>query len=146
MPPALDWPSDMGEPLPAPCVGLARRAMASFPTETGLGWDRLHPRAFLRLTNQAIAALLRIFILAELLGAWPDAIGVVIIALLPKPLGGFRPIGLFLTLVSTFVRIRLPVALAWQASNERGYFYAWPAREHRLQRGRSRRGLRWARC
>ena len=128
VPPVLDWPSDLGEALPPPCVTMARRAMATFPVETGLGWDRLHPRALLRLSDQAIIALLRIFILAELLGEWPEAVGVVVIAMLAKPQGGFRPIGLFPTLVRVWMRLRLPVAQAWQAANERGYFYAGPAK------------------
>ena len=125
-PPVLDWPHDMGVPMPVPCVQAAKRAMATFPAETGLGWDRLHPRALLRLSDQAIVALLRIFILAELLGEWPRAIGVVVIVLLPKPQGGYRPIGLFPTLVRLWMRVRLPVAQAWQAANERAYFYAGP--------------------
>ena len=126
VPPVLDWPMDMGTPLPVPCVDAARRAMATFPVDTGLGWDRLHPRALLRLSEQAVVALLRIFILAELIGEWPAATGVVVIALLQKPQGGFRPIGLFPTLVRLWMRVRLPVAQAWQAANERAYFYAGP--------------------
>ena len=66
--------------------------------------------------------------LAELMGVWPAAIGEVIIALLPKSDGGKRPIGLFPSLVRLWMRMRLPVAQAWQRSHERPYFYAGPAK------------------
>ena len=127
-PPLLVWPAALGEPLPVPCVDAAMAACKTFPAGTGLGWDRLHPRALLRCSREAITALLRLFILAELLGEWPTAIGVVIIALLPKPDGGRRPIGLFPSLVRLWMRIRLPVAQAWQRDHERPYFYAGPAK------------------
>ena len=52
-------------------------------------------------------------------GEWAEIIGVVIICLLPKPDGGFRPIGLLPTLVSVWTRARLDVARAWMNANER---------------------------
>ena len=122
------WPDALGEPLPQLCIDAAVRECLKFPSATGLGWDRLHPRALARCSRAALAALLRIFMLAEVLGRWPETIGVIIIALLPKPDGGRRPIGLFPSLVRLWMRLRLPVAQAWQSSHERPYFYAGPAK------------------
>ena len=127
-PPIPIWPESLGQPLPPLCVDEALRACATFPAGTGLGWERLHPRALLRCSREAIVALLRLFMLAELLGRWPATMGIVIIALLPKPDGGRRPIGLFPALVRLWMRIRLPVAQAWQAAHDRPYFYAGPAK------------------
>ena len=127
-PPLPTWPATMGATMPLPCVELVRRACASFPAATGLGWDRFHPRALLRCSDAAIEALIRIFMLAEFLGKWPDAVGVVIMALIPKTDGGRRPIGLFPTLVRIWMRVRLPVAQEWQRAHERPYFYAGPTK------------------
>ena len=127
-PPALLWPTILGEPLPELCVTAALYACAAFPSDTGLGWDNLHPRALRRVSAAAIAALLRIFVLAELLGRWPEMIGIVVIALLPKVGGGNRPIGLCPSLIRLWMRMRLPVAQAWQSANDRPYFFAGEAK------------------
>jgi hypothetical protein len=89
----------MGEKLPAPSVADFRRACAAFPCGVGLGWDKRNPRAFLRLSHEALAALLRVLVLAEIIGAWPSCIGCLLVVLLPKPDGGLRPIGLLPTIV-----------------------------------------------
>jgi hypothetical protein len=83
-PPLPFLPNVLGSPLLVPCVDAVRRACASFPAGTGLGWDHLRPRALLRCSREALIALLRILILAELLGQWPSSFGVFIIALVPK--------------------------------------------------------------
>ena len=64
------------------------------PPGPTLGSDRYHPRNLLRLAPDLLEALLQIFVLCELLGAWPSVITDVLIALLPKPAGGLRPIGI----------------------------------------------------
>ena len=127
-PPALLWPAILGEPLPELCVTAALYARAAFPSDTGLGWDNLHPRALRRVSAAAIAAFLRIFMLAELLGRWPEMIGIAVIALLPKVGGGSRPIGLCPSLMRLWMRMRLPVAQAWQSANDRPYFFAGEAK------------------
>ena len=127
-PPAPVWPAMMGETLPALCVTAAMHACAAFPSDTGLGWDNLHPRALRRVSVAAIIALLRIFMMAEILGRWPEMIGIIIIALLPKPGGGNRPIGLCPSLIRLWMRMRLPVAQAWQSANDRPYFFAGEAK------------------
>ena len=77
--------------LPAAIVAAA----TSFPVGTGLGADNISPRAIARLSAAAILALTTLFMCFERLGDWCDALNLVLIVLLPKADGGFRPIGLF---------------------------------------------------
>ena len=48
--------------------------------------------------------------------------------LLPKPDGGRRPIGFCQSILGLWMRVRLQVAQAWQAQNERPYFFAGPSK------------------
>ena len=77
----------------------------------------------------AVLALVRIFIIIEALGQWPDTIGLVVVSSIPKTDGGRRPIGLLPSLVRLWMRIRLDVAKAWQLANERDFFYAGPLKD-----------------
>ena len=47
-------------------------------------------------------------------GRWPDDINPVVIVLLAKADGGYRPIGLFPTLVRLWMRIRTATARTWE--------------------------------
>ena len=60
------------------------RACESFPLNTGLGGDNISPRAFLRLSAEAIEALAVLFMMFESLGTWADVLELVMIVLLPK--------------------------------------------------------------
>ena len=126
-PPFMSWPDaeGMGE-LQHMAVDMVRKAAYTFPITTGLGWDKLHPRALLRLPDSALEALVRIFLIVELLGDWPEAIGIILVVLIPKPDGGRRPIGLLPSLIRLWMRIRLDVISNWQGDHERDYFYAGP--------------------
>ena len=100
LPAVLPWPDLSAQaPLPAISVDIACSAACTFPPGTGLGWDKLHPRAISRCHDEAILALIRILVLAELLGQWPGTIGIILICLIPKPDGGRRPIGLLPSVV-----------------------------------------------
>ncbi len=76
---------------------------------------------FSRSLRKLLAAILN---LAEALGQWPSATAAVLITLLAKPDGGFRPIGLFPMIVRIWTRARRAVATAWENRNARPYFYA----------------------
>ena len=103
---------------PAPLVLWAfDHATASFPVATGLGADNVSPRALLRLPDALRLVLLRILMLAERLGQWPQALNLVLIVLLAKADGGLRPIGLFPTLVRVWMRARSAAARAWEAAH-----------------------------
>ena len=58
----------------------------------GLWWDHLHPNAITRLSDDLINMLIKVMLLCEADGDWPRAIALVMIALLPKTDGLFRPI------------------------------------------------------
>ncbi len=105
-----------------------RRVLASFPGDTALGWDSLHPRAILRLGDHALVALLRILLVAEFLGEWPAAVAMIVIVLLPKPDGGRRPIGLLPFLPRVWMRARREIVFSWELEHDRPYLYAGPAK------------------
>ena len=93
----LQWPDDMGEGLPELIVEELLEASGTFPTETGLGWDQWHPRVTERLAYSTMLLLVAIILECERTGEWPTGVALVLIALLPKPDGGYRPIGLLLS-------------------------------------------------
>ena len=89
----LEWPNDTATLEPISLCQF-REALFTFPTGTGLGWDGIHPRALLRLPDDMLLQWLAFYLKCEREGKWPAAVGVVVVVLLPKPDGGFRPIGL----------------------------------------------------
>ena len=98
----LPWPTGIvhaGTPLPSMTIDIVRTADCTFSVGTGLGWDKLHPRALVRCSDVALKALVRLFVLAALLGRWLRFVGFVVVGLIPKPDGGRRPIGLLPSLV-----------------------------------------------
>jgi hypothetical protein len=103
--------------LPLLAVYAMRAAALTFPAGTGLGGDNVSPRALARLSDEALAALACILAAAEALGAWGQAVSLVLIVLLPKPDGGLRPIGLFPTIIRLWMRARTVHARAWEAAH-----------------------------
>ena len=126
--PECDWPQDLGPLPPMLELDAFKRAMSTFPAHLGLGWDGIHPRALLRLDDVVLLALLRILFLCECSGQWPCFTSMVIIALLPKPAGGLRPIGLFPWLPKVWAKARRNLALEWENRVTRPYLYAGPGR------------------
>ena len=49
----LVWPHET-EPLPPITIKLFKAALFTFANGTGLGWDGVHPRAFLRLLDEIL--------------------------------------------------------------------------------------------
>ena len=80
----LKWPAESlisnQAPLPNLTIMMMVKAAHTFSAGTGLGWDKLHPRAVCRCSDEAILALIRIFILCELIGEWPATIGIILIS------------------------------------------------------------------
>ena len=129
--PVLEWPPDLKDELvrlPRLHISAFRRALASFPDATGLGWDDLHPKALLRLDDTMLAALLRILFLCECRGTWPASTAIAIVALIPKTDGGRRPIGLLPLLPRIWMRARHDVIRDWERANDRDYLYAGPSK------------------
>ena len=103
-------------------------AASTFSNHTGLGWDRLHPKSIARLSETLVVMLIKVILMCEEDGCWPKSVALVIIALLPKTEGGFRPIGLKPFLPRIWGRVRRRLAKAWEAANPRAYLYAGKAK------------------
>ena len=104
------------------------RASRAFKDTTGVGTDSLHPRSYghgSRRAAEGIAALL-MRVEAEL--AWPQSIAVIHYVMVPKPSGdGERPVGILLSLVRIWERIRLPRVprvRRWMEEQRRSYDWA----------------------
>ena len=93
----VQWPDDMGEELLDIIDDCLCEAACTFPDEIGLGWDRWHPKVVCRLSLQLRQLLIMILLECERTGCWSAGVGLVLIALLEKSEGGFRPIGLLPT-------------------------------------------------
>ena len=122
--PPCQWPADLGPLPPMLELELLRQVLTTFPDGLGLGWDSIHPRSLLRLSDQVLMALLRLLFLYEATGEWPGLTTAVIVALLPKTSPGLRPIGLFPWLPKIWTRVRRQEATRWEIANDRPYLYA----------------------
>eukprot|EP00959_Pyramimonas_sp_CCMP1952_P348372 7297529-Pyramimonas_sp.AAC.1 len=60
----------------------------------------------------------------ESVGVLPRQVPAVLIALLSKPAGGFRPIGVFCSWHRVWGRLRRPHALDWERQRPRRYWAA----------------------
>ena len=58
------------------------------------------------------------FVAFEKHGDWPETLDLVLIVLLPKGEGGYRPIGLFPTPIRIWFRARLIIVKVWEKQNE----------------------------
>ena len=87
----VQWPVDLGELPQAVVASAVVNAAVTFPVDTGLGWDGLHPRALVRLSDATFKWLAAVMHQAEVSGNWDAAVHLIIIVLLPKPDGGRRP-------------------------------------------------------
>ena len=61
----LIWPSDMRDELAQILREELIEASDTFPNHTGLGWDRLHPKAIGRLANETVDLLVRVLLIRE---------------------------------------------------------------------------------
>ena len=111
----VQWPDDLGEELPGIIADGICEAANTFPDETGLGWDRWHPKVVCRLSPQLVQLLGMILMECESTGCWSAGVGLVLIALLEKSDGGFRPIGLLPTKPRLWMRTRRILAKQWEA-------------------------------
>ena len=114
----LEWPEHIGESPPALWVEAVLDAAMTFPADTGLGWDGIHPRCLHRVSRELIEWLVLILRQAEATGEWQAAVELVIIVLLPKPDGGFRPIGLLPFLPRLWMRVRKEACVKWGRPNQ----------------------------
>ncbi len=79
-----------------PRIGAARlrEVATSFAHKTAQTYDGFHPRLLAALSDDALEVLATLLQAVEVAGRWPRQISLVVAALLPKPKGGFRPVGI----------------------------------------------------
>ena len=116
----LDW-QPMSCLPPVSCEKL-RAISSSFSPHSAISVDGFHMKHYRLLSDDGVMALSRLFSLMETLGALPGQVKTVMVLLLGKPKGGFRPIGLFASFYRLWARARRPFAEEWEAKNWRGYF------------------------
>ncbi len=101
-----------------------RAAAGGFSVGTAATYDGFHPRHFFLLSDAALDSLAAILEMVEILGAWPSQVDLVVMPLLPKPRGGYRPIGLLPGIYRLWAKARRAEADRWEAANPRSYFAA----------------------
>ena len=116
----LAWP-DESDALPPMSLERFKCTLFSFAAGTGLGWDGVHPRALLRLGDPTLRRWMACMFKCERLGVWPQQVGVVVIVLLPKGDGTFRPIGLLPHMPRIWMRARRGEAKQWEISCDRKF-------------------------
>ena len=120
------WEHD--EPPPMLVLEKFKMALATFPNNTGLGWDNCHPKALLRLRDKMLMLVIGLLQRCERESRWPECVKLVIIVLLPKPDGGRRSIGLLPLLPRIWMRARNEVVRKWERRNEYSWMYAGEGR------------------
>ena len=119
--PVLSWPPVPR--IPEPSVKRFRAAVRRFPFKTGLGTDNLHPRWLDELSDQTVAAIIRLLWRAEGEGKVPEAVAYIVIHLIPKRGGGRRPIGIAAGLFRGWAKCRREEVQQWETTIEREYWW-----------------------
>ena len=73
----------MGDAPPDLWSDAVLEAAMTFPVDTGLGWDGIHPRCLNRLSKELLDWLVLILRQAERSGRWQEAVQLIIIVLRP---------------------------------------------------------------
>ncbi len=114
------WP-DRSE-LPRLDARGLRDAATSFQWRTTQTYDGFHPRQLGNLPDAALETLADILQAVEVSGIWPPQVAMVITALLPKPKGGLRPIGILPGVYRLWAKARRVLADEWEAAHQRPFF------------------------
>ena len=118
------WPEDIGCMPEVLLNDSIVQAALTFPKGTGLGWDGVHPRVLTRVSPFLLRWIARVMAHCEKTGRWHKQVNVVIIVLLPKGDGTYRPIGLLPWLPRLWMRARRIFATAWERANDKSWIYA----------------------
>ncbi len=109
-------------PLEAMSPAHLRATALQVAERTTQTYDGFHPRHMALLSDPALAALGTLYQAMEAAAMWPTQIGLVTMPALPKPLGGFRLIGIFAAVYRIWSKARRPEAQAWEDAHDRPYF------------------------
>ena len=99
-----------------------RAVAASYPISTSETVGGFQPRHVSALGDEALDTLSTILAVVELLGLWPEQLAIIIVQLLDKPKGGYRPICLFAASVHVWERMRRQECAAWCLRWQRPYW------------------------
>ncbi len=116
------WGTD--EELPIIKVEELRDASKTFPWRTTQTYDGYHPRQVANLSDAALHTLATLLQAVEVAGVWPRQVSLVVTALLPKPRGGFRPIGIAAAVYRVWAKTRRAASDRWEQAHPRSYFSA----------------------
>ncbi|CAK0883406.1 unnamed protein product [Prorocentrum cordatum] len=100
-------------------VSDVRNAARRFKKRTALGSDTVHPRDLALVCDEAFETLCAIWQWSEAIGRIPVQLALMFTALLPKPDGGFRPIGLLPGICRVFGKVTRREAVAWERSQKK---------------------------
>ena len=98
-------------------------AAKSFPDCTDVR-DGIHPRHFAFLSHESLVALCRLSLAIETASVMPSAVSEVHMAILPKPAGGERTIGLLRSFVRVWARARKSLVQSWESSCASDSFFS----------------------
>ncbi len=115
---------DADSELPMLEVAALREAAGSFRTGTSMTYDGFHPRQLASLGDEALLTLAIIFAAVERSAVWPRQVSMIVAALLPKPSGGYRPIGMAPAIYRLWAKARRAEADAWERRHPRPFFSA----------------------
>ncbi len=110
------------QPLPVMDAEHLRRTAAEVATRTTQTYDGFHPRHFSMLCAPALETLGVLFQAMEAASLWPSQVHLVTMPALPKPLGGFRLIGIFAAIYRIWSKARRPEAQEWEEAHDRPFF------------------------
>ena len=119
--PPIEWPQDMPE-LPPITLERLDEVLKTYGENTGLGADNLHPRSFLLLP---VSFRLR---LIDIMRKWESKPTMLeewlhLIVFRPKKDGGLRPIGLTVSILRTWSRMRHTEAAQWEREHDQPFFW-----------------------
>ncbi len=113
-----------GDELPMLETEAIRTAALSFAWRTTQTYDGFHPRQIGLLSDGALRALAVLLQAVETAGIWPRQVSMVVSALLPKPRGGFRPIGILPAVYRVWAKSRRADSDRWEREHPRAYLSA----------------------
>ena len=108
---------------------LLRAVSLSLAKGTASTVDGFHVRHYSLLSDAALAVLATILLLVEALGYMPTQVAFVVVVLLDKPTGLFRPIGIFASIYRLWMKARRSWCLSWEVAHDAPFFDMASGRE-----------------
>ena len=121
--PWRDWSQREVDQLAPITLGQVRKAARTFSSRTAVGEDWIHPRSLVSLSDSVLQRYVDVLNHAEAVGDWPGLITTNLVHLIPKPVGGRRPIGLMATLIRLYERVRRHLIVEWRATRNDNHNY-----------------------